>query len=335
MSGTAYLNTHGDARLVATSDCPNLLLKVTSMAPQNLPARLWRYQAERFPLGQHGLLIAAFASSGVSLAALLSGQITVPPLAAFGVAFGVLLSSFLLLRIADEFKDAAADAQYRPQRPVPRGLVSLRELAGVGGVMLGLQLLLVLAYDPSLLGLLGLLWGYLYLMQKEFYCAAWLHAHPLAYMLSHMLIMPLLDLFATACVWWPQQPPPGLAGFLALSFSNGLLIELGRKTWAPSQEQPGVESYSSAWGLRPALGIWLAALASAWALAFLTATLIDFTLPVLGGLSVLALFMGYTAQQLASLPTPAAARRLEQVSGLWVLASYLLLGPLPLVWQVS
>ncbi len=300
------------------------------MFAHHLPARLWQYQAERFPLLAHGLLIAAFASAGVSLAALLTQTSAIPPWTAFGLAFWVLFSSFMLLRIADEFKDAETDARYRPERPVPRGLVQLRELAAVGALLLLLQGLLVLVYQPGLFVLLMLLWGYLGLMQREFFYPAWLKAHPLAYLLSHMAIMPLLDLFATACVWWPDTPPPGLASFLALSFSNGLLIELGRKTWAPEQERPGVDSYSAAWGLRPALSAWVLALASAWGLALLTAGQIQFLEPVALGLSLLALFMLHAAHRLAQAPTPAAARRLEQISGLWVLASYLLLGPVPL-----
>ena len=39
----------------------------------SLAARLWTYQAERFPVFQHGALIAAFGASAVCLSALLRG----------------------------------------------------------------------------------------------------------------------------------------------------------------------------------------------------------------------------------------------------------------------
>jgi hypothetical protein len=41
--------------------------------------------------------------------------------------------------------------------------------------------------------------------------------------------------------------------------ANGVVLELGRKTWAPQDERAGVESYSSAWGLARALSAWAAA----------------------------------------------------------------------------
>jgi 4-hydroxybenzoate polyprenyltransferase len=106
--------------------------------------RWWIYQRERFPLAAHGPLILAFSASAVSYSALLRGSSTAPSLRSFAVAFVVSLGSFLLLRIADEFKDQEEDAKYRPYRPVPRGLVRLRELAWIGvGVAVG-QLALAL-----------------------------------------------------------------------------------------------------------------------------------------------------------------------------------------------
>ena len=60
-------------------------------------------------------------------------------------------------------------------------------------------------------------------------------------MTSHMLILPLVDLYATACDWWVaglRRPPPGLYWFLVVSYLNGIVIEIGRKTRAPADEEP-------------------------------------------------------------------------------------------------
>lgn len=303
----------------------------TQADPLPLAARLWVYQGERFPVFKHGLLIAAFASSAVCLSALLSGSQRFPPWPAFAVAFGVLLTLFLLLRIADEFKDAEVDARYRPERPVPRGLVSLRELAGLGVAAAGLQVLLVLGHAAGLLLILAAVWAYLALMTKEFFVPDWLRQRPFLYMASHMLIMPLIDLFATACEWWPAGgPPPGLPCFLALSFCNGVIIEIGRKTWAPEMEKEGVESYSSAWGIPRALAAWSLAIGVALALALLVARQIDFLLPAVCVLGGLAGAMLATALVFRRQPTVQATRRLENLAGLWVFASYLVLGAVPM-----
>jgi 4-hydroxybenzoate polyprenyltransferase len=297
-----------------------------------LPVRLWIYQAERFPLFKHGILIGAFASSAVCLSGLLSNRQDVPPPAAFAVAFAVLLGMFLLLRIADEFKDAECDARYRPERPVPRGLVSLRLLGTLGAVTVAVQALMTALYVPSLLLLLGLAWSYLLLMTKEFFIPQWLRGRPLIYMGSHMLIMPFIDLFATACEWWPAAAaPPGLPWFLALSFCNGMVIEIGRKTWAPEMERAGVDSYSSAWGIHRALLAWLGASASAFVLVLVVAGRIGFLLPSAAVTALVAAGMILTATQTARRPTRELARRMENCSGLWVFASYLMLGLVPMV----
>jgi 4-hydroxybenzoate polyprenyltransferase len=93
----------------------------------------WRiYQRERFPVLGHGPLIAALSLSAVGFSSQVRGSATLPRAAAFFVAFLSLFLFFLQLRIADEFKDRDADVRYRAYRPVPRGLVSLRELGAVG-----------------------------------------------------------------------------------------------------------------------------------------------------------------------------------------------------------
>ena len=89
------------------------------------------YQRERFPLAGHGPLVAAFSASAVCFSSLLRGHLAAPSPLALIAAFLTSLVFFLQLRIADEFKDFAEDARLRPYRPVPRGLVTLRELAWV------------------------------------------------------------------------------------------------------------------------------------------------------------------------------------------------------------
>src|SRR5262245_53920069 len=139
-----------------------------------MPNRWWIYQRERFPVVAHGVLIAAFSFSAVSFSRLLRGEISLPSAAAALTAFVTAFLFFLQLRLADEFKDFEEDSRYRPYRPVPRGLVTLRELARVGIGTAVLQLALALWLAPSLALLLAGVWVYLVLMSKEFFVAAWL-----------------------------------------------------------------------------------------------------------------------------------------------------------------
>jgi 4-hydroxybenzoate polyprenyltransferase len=161
----------------------------------------WTYQKERFPVFAHGLLIAAFSFSAVSFSVLLRGSHTLPDWPSLLVAFLNSFFAFLQLRIADEFKDIDEDTRYRPYRPVPRGLVTLRELGWLGLGTAVIQLLMALALLPPLVILLLLIWAYLALMSREFFAREWLKARPFTYLWTHMLIMPLIDFYATACDW--------------------------------------------------------------------------------------------------------------------------------------
>jgi len=294
--------------------------------------RWWIYQRERFPLLAHGPLIAAFSASAVSYSALLRRAETPPGWISFVVAFVVSLGSFLLLRIADEFKDADEDARHRPYRPVPRGLVTLRELAWIGAGIGVLQLALALAIGGRLIALLAVTWAYFALMSREFFAREWLKARPVIYLFSHMGIMPLVDWFATGCDWVHAgvSMPNGLFWFLAASFCNGLVIELGRKIRAPEQEEMGVETYTFLWGRPVAIAAWLAAMAATFACAVVAARRIEFLMPVAFVLS--ALWLGGLALGLAFLRTVQRklAKGIEAYSGVWTLALYLLLGVVPL-----
>ena len=165
--------------------------------------RWWIYQRERFPVFAHGPLIAAFSLSAVCCSSLLRGDFRLPSSLSLLVAFGTALLFFLQLRIADEFKDFEEDARHRPYRPVPRGLVSLQELGIVGVLSAVVQLGLAWMLRPELALLLVFVWFYLALMSKEFFVGSWMKSRPLFYMISHMAIVPLIDLYATACDWWP------------------------------------------------------------------------------------------------------------------------------------
>ena len=291
--------------------------------------RWWIYQKERFPVLAHGPLIAAFSACAVSFSSLLCGT-PVPGWQAYLTAFGVCLLMFLQLRIADEFKDAEDDARWRPYRPVPRGLVTLGELRRVFVLAALLQLGLVLALDVWLLGVLALAWGYLTLMSVEFFCRAWLKRRPLVYLLSHMGIMPLVDFFGTACEWLPRGSgaPAGLAWFLAASFCNGIVIEIGRKLRQPEAEEQGVETYSRLWGKAGGSLGWVSMLCATLICAGLAAAKIGFALPVIAALGVM-LGVALTAIvlfQKGSVP----GKTIEAVTALWTLTLYLMLGLVPL-----
>lgn len=286
----------------------------------------WTYQAERFPVFAHGPLVAAFSISALAYSATLTGNWRISPLA-WLVSFAVSLIFFLQLRIADEFKDAVEDRTFRPYRPVPRGLVSLRELGVVFAIGAAIQLAMTLWHYPPLTVILMVAWAYLALMSVEFFARDWLKARPITYMWTHMFIMPLVDLFATACQWMPTggRPGGGLLWFLGASYANGLVIEIGRKIRRPDDEETGVETYSVLWGRRRALVVWWGCALAVAGCAVMAARPIGFVLPI-----ALTLGGGWLVMVVATAPmwdARISGKRMESVAGLWTLLLYLSLGP--------
>ena len=297
------------------------------------------YQRERFPLSAHAPLVAAFSASAVCFSSLLRGHAVAPSPAALVVAFTTSLLFFLQLRIADEFKDCEDDARFRPYRPVPRGLVTLPELAAIGVAAAVVQLGLALWLHAPLVWLLVPSWLYLGLMTREFFARRWLKAHPIVYLASHMLILPLIDLYATACDWLvagERTAHVGLLWFLVVSYLNGIVIEIGRKTRVAADEEHGVETYSALWGKHGAARAWLLAVLLTAAAAWEAASQIGLAVPtifMLGGLMVACVAV---ARRFLRNASRGGGKAIEVMAGVWTLLMYLGLGAAPMaltLWQ--
>ena len=297
--------------------------------------RLWIYQAERFPLGKTALLLLVFSAAGLSLSAHLAGR-ELPSLWTFVAIWLVVLLVFFQLRAADEYKDFEDDARYRPERAVPRGLVSLRLIVWLAAGAALLIVALTLSIMPILLVPLLLLWGWLGLMTVEFFVPAWLKARPFLYLVSHMAIMAFIDFYVTAAEWLPHEPlpPSGIWVFVLLSCVNGCVLEFGRKIWAPQNEREGVETYSGLLGPKRAVFVWLAMCGLAWVLLAIVGAMAGAAVIALG-LGLLALLgVVATGVSYARAPTPKAQQRVDTVAGLWVFACYAVAGFSPFLGQV-
>jgi 4-hydroxybenzoate polyprenyltransferase len=293
-----------------------------------MTSRWWIYQKERFPVFAHGPMVIIFCLSIMLYSSLQSGEL--PGIARTAAAVITTIILFFQLRVADEFKDFADDSKFRPHRPVPRGLISLQELARVAWAGAAVQFVIAISIDIGLVPILGLVWIYMGLMTKEFFVPRWLKKTPSAYLTSHMIVMPLIAYYVSAFDWLCtcREAPAGLGWLLLFSFGCGLVLELGRKIKSPEAERSGVETYSSVWGLNLALTLWIAASAVAviaflQASALLTGTIapISIVTGVLGfALIIVAFSMVLSSRRFANF--------IEPGSGLFAMLLYLGLGPL-------
>src|SRR5207302_975592 len=136
-----------------------------------------------------------------------------------------------------------------------------------------------------------------------------------------------------ACDWLPADaaPPWGLSAFLAVSYFDGVVLEMGRKIRAPQDEEVGVPTYSALWGPRRAILAWLGAVAVTASCASVAARQIDFSLPVAIVMGILGAAAALAAYRFLRQANAGRAKWIEALSGVWTVLMYLSLGAAPLV----
>lgn len=299
--------------------------------------RLLTYQKERFPILIHIPLIAAFSFSviGYSRACRhVEGFINGIDYAAC-VLTNVFM--FVLLRVSDEHKDKEDDAKYRQYLPVPRGLVSLKELRTIAWSLFAIASIINIIFYSKLLPLYIFMMVYLALMRYEFFIPEWLKKHQVMYITTHMIIIPLADIYASSYDWKlaNAEAPIGLLYFFGVSFLNGVILEVGRKLRAEETEEHGVVSYTKLWGQKGAGIIWLLLLLANFALARIAlyeSGALYYTTIVLNTLVAIAII---PAAWFIIKPQKAATKLIELMSLIWALGMYITLGSTPLIMQLG
>ncbi|HEX8547919.1 MAG TPA: UbiA family prenyltransferase [Cytophagaceae bacterium] len=295
--------------------------------------RLYIYQKERFPILGHGLLVASFSFSAISYSRICRGVEGFVSWDRFFLGVFTTITLFLLVRIFDEFKDASEDAMYRQELPVPRGLVSLKELAGVGFITVLFQIAINIYFFPAMLILYAVVIAYLLLMGKEFFVASWLKKHPFWYVTSHMFIIPLVDIYASGIDWLLEDAdaPKGLMFFFAVSYMNGIVLEVGRKLRAKEKEKEGVLTYTSMLGKRRALLLWIGILLVTLFLAIAASAFAGYGTAAFYILGVVWLICSIPAFLFLYRENEKLGKMIEYASILWTISMYLTLGGIPMI----
>ena len=295
--------------------------------------RLWIYQRERFPLAAMAILAVAIGTSAVLFSTLARGA-ALPPLYLLLSAAASAFLIFVQMRVLDEHKDFADDSRYRPYRAVPRGLVSLAELRRVFVLSVIAQVAIAVAVDARLIWLLLALWTYLALMSVEFFVRDWLRPRAFAYLASHNPLGAFIVLYAAAFDWVTRDAVPPHTALLLLAvavFFDTALLEIGRKIRAPHDEEPGVVTYSSAWGRSGAVLAWVGAFAFVAACGWLAARQIGHGIAFLALMGPVAALAALVALRFLRRPETRRAKAFEGLSGLATLVLYLALGPVAAV----
>ncbi len=302
----------------------------------SLARRFYLYQKERFPVLGHGILVASFSFSAIAYSRICRGAEGFVPLSTYLVGIFTTITLFLLVRIFDEFKDAADDAAYRKELPVPRGLVSLKELGILGIIIAILQGIVNLYFFPKILIIYGFIIAYLCLMGKEFFVAEWLKKHQFWYVTSHMFIIPFIDIYASGLDWLlgGLSAPAGLLFFFAVSYMNGIVLEVGRKIKTPENEKEGVLSYTKILGANKAVVFWLFLLLATLSLSIAASWFAGYGLVVFSVLAGVFVICALPALLFLKNKTKKLAKMIEYASALWTIAMYLSLGGGPMITKL-
>lgn len=294
------------------------------------------YQKERFPLLGHGLLVSSFTFSAIAYSRICRGEPGFVHWPVYLAGVFVTVTLFLLVRIFDEFKDAEDDAAYRKELPVPRGLIRFAELRTMGIVIFIAQVLVNLIWFPKMLLIYFAIIVYLLLMGKEFFVADWLKKHQFWYVTSHMFIIPFIDIYASGLDWLlgGAEPPKGLLFFFAVSYMNGIVLEVGRKIRTPEKEAEGVLTYSSMMGATKATWLWLAVLLVTLAFSIAASAFAGYGKTGSIVLTIVFFICALPAFFFLRNNTQKSSRAIEYASALWTIAMYLTLGGVPMLQKL-
>jgi 4-hydroxybenzoate polyprenyltransferase len=142
---------------------------------------------ERIPLIVYALLVGGIVSSSQIIA---HQDFTAPY---FALAFFGLFLFFAVLRMMDEVKDFDKDKVAHPERPLPRGVLSLENVLEAIKYLYGTMILIGIALTFIMSPYAGICYlvitFWLGLMYKEFFVPKWLNDRPLIYAISHQILM--------------------------------------------------------------------------------------------------------------------------------------------------
>jgi 4-hydroxybenzoate polyprenyltransferase len=294
------------------------------------------YQKERFPFLGYIVLVGSFSFSAISYSRICRGAEGFVSWDKYLLGIFTTITLFFLVRIFDEFKDAEDDAKYRKELAVPRGLISFRELTIIAIVLVLAQVGVNAAFFPKMFLLYLIVIAYLCLMGKEFFIPEWLKKHQFWYVSSHMFIIPLIDIYASGLDWVLDgvSAPKGLLFFFAVSYMNGIVLEIGRKIKVPAKEKEGVLTYTAMLGTNRAVVLWMTILLVTLGLAIAACAFAGYGMAafiVLGSVFLVCVLPGFF---FLKNKTEKLSKTMELSSALWTIAMYLTLGGVPMIMKL-
>ena len=222
---------------------------------KNLFTRFYNYQLERFPILV--ILLTGFSVIISSAAvALPEGQDLYQVMAELILALIVSVLFMYHIRVIDEFRDHKFDSKYHPNRPVQRGLISLRELLIID--FFGIILQFLINFNFSNLSML--LWisafGYTIISGNDFFLGDRIKKRFFLYNLLNLVQLFIFQFYLYS-IFNPQFSffDILLVSHFIFAILNVSLLEFTRKVKSSSMESLVKDTYSSRFGREGACSI--------------------------------------------------------------------------------
>jgi len=184
------------------------------------------YTKERFPL------IPLFLYSLLTVTAIGTLFEKKPQFRIVLVLSFIYLGFWFHLRVLDEFKDYKFDLKYHPDRPIAKGIISLKEVKYADILTAALMIFLSFIITRNVIFVLFLIsFGYTFLMFKEFFVENFSDRKTTLYIIAHEVVfLPLLLFFYSVFngfLWLPLTISSTTHFLYVLAPIT--LIEIGRK----------------------------------------------------------------------------------------------------------
>lgn len=238
-----------------------------------------------------------------------------------------VVAFYFKLRLYDEVKDYELDVVINKTRPLPRGLLTHKDMyrGMVVCILIELISFSIMGLNSLITAIIAIL--YSLIMYKEFFIPKKIRPHLTTYALVHTIVTTLLSFaifsFLTQESIIELAKGPTLVSF---AFANWMLFnifEFGRKTFASIEERHNVDTYSSLFGRVGAVILVVSQAAIAHFLALtLKGTNQKF---LLWGFGALLLTLGALSMNYILKNTVKSAKLYRMFSSVYIIVFYLLL----------
>ena len=204
------------------------------------------YQKERFPVVVYGLYIFCIVFAIFCYTSTVFDNVGEPNFILLIPMFVFAFLQYLMVRIVDEFKDFEEDSKYRPYRPVPRGLVTLKELKVLFVICVLIQIAIAFVFNKENMLLLFGFWLFFALFCKDFFIKKFLDNHILLTVVIDELLIVFLGLYLASFV---GEINSLVIYILLMVYFVSWVVEIARKVRCNEDEEEGVKTYTAVLGI--------------------------------------------------------------------------------------